>query len=83
MLGFPSEAEVEAIRKKYPVGTKIRVNYMNDPRPIEPGTKGVVDHVDDAGTIHCKFENGRYLGLVPDEDSFDIIKAPNKEREER
>jgi hypothetical protein len=26
--------------------------------------------VDDIGTLHCKFGNGRSLGLIPSEDSF-------------
>ena len=26
--------------------------------------------VDDIGTVHCSFDNGRQLGLVPGEDSF-------------
>ena len=37
----------------------------DDPRPIDPGTKGTVIHVDDIGTVHCSFDNGRQLGLVP------------------
>ena len=45
----------------------------NDPHPIPSGTKGTVELVDDIGTIHCKFDDGRYLGIIPDEDSFHII----------
>lgn len=38
----------------YPKGTRIELQMMgSDPRPIEPGTRGTVDHVDDLGTIHC------------------------------
>ena len=55
----------------YPKGTRILLQMMgSDPRPIEPGTRGTVDHVDDLGTIHCRFDNGRYLGIIPEEDSF-------------
>ena len=35
--------------------------------------KGTVLHVDDLGTVHCAFDNGRQLGLVPGEDSFHKI----------
>ena len=45
----------------------------DDPRPIDPGTKGTVIHVDDIGTVHCSFDSGRQLGLVPGEDSFHKI----------
>jgi hypothetical protein len=61
-------------KTRYPKGTRIVVHYMgDDPRPIEPGTKGTVRCVDDMGTIHCDFDNGRRLGLIPGEDSFAII----------
>jgi len=44
---------------------------MNDPHhPDESGTRGTVEHVDDMGTIHMKWDNGRGLGLVPGEDEF-------------
>lgn len=61
---------VERIKKMYPEGTRLVLISMDDPRPIEPGTRGTVDFVDDIGTIHCKFDNGRCLGLIVGEDSF-------------
>ena len=58
----------------YPEGTRIELVMMgSDPRPIEPGTRGTVDHVDDLGTIHCSFDNGRRLGIIPEEDSFRVL----------
>ena len=72
---FPSQEEVRRIRERFPVGTKIVLDHMgNDPHPIPDGTKGVVKHVDDAGTLHCVFENGRSLGIIPGEDSFHVVK---------
>lgn len=59
------------MKKTYPEGTRILLKHMgDDPRPIEPNTRGTVRHVDDMGTVHCDFDNGRRLGLVPGEDSF-------------
>lgn len=58
-------------RETYPPGTRIMLLHMgNDPRPIEPNTRGTVRVVDDIGTLHCDFDNGRSLGIVPGEDSF-------------
>jgi hypothetical protein len=66
---------VEILKKKYPVGTRIVLDYMgDDPRPIVPGTKGTVRVVDDMGTVHCDFDNGRRLGLIPGEDSFHVVE---------
>ncbi len=58
-------------KELYKPGTRILLEQMgDDPRPIPPGTKGTVRVVDDMGTVHCDFDNGRRLGLVPGEDSF-------------
>ena len=78
MNDFPSQKEVERIKKMYPKGTRILIERMNDPyHPIERGTKGAVDHVDDAGTLHCTFDNGRTLGVVTDADIFHVIDRLN------
>lgn len=54
----------------YPPGTRLELISMDDPQPIPPGSRGTVDHVDDIGTIHMRWDSGRSLGLVPGEDSF-------------
>lgn len=65
---------VDFIKEQYPPGTRIRLNSMEDPyAPIAPGTEGEVDFVDDIGTIHMKWDNGRALGIVPGEDSFSVL----------
>lgn len=65
---------VSFIKEQYPSGTRIRLNSMEDPyAPIAPGTEGVVDFVDNIGTIHMKWDNGRSLGIVPGEDSFSVL----------
>lgn len=43
---------------------------MNDSQAVPPGTRGTVDYVDDLGTIHMNWDNGRTLGICPQEDSF-------------
>ena len=65
---------VNFIKEQYPPGTRIRLNSMDDPyHPILPGTEGEVDFVDDAGSLHMKWDNGRSLALVPGEDSFTVL----------
>ena len=65
---------VQRMKDTYPPGTRIELDFMgDDPRPIAPGTKGTVRIVDDMGTVHCDFDNGRRLGLVPGEDAFHTI----------
>ena len=66
---------IEMMKARYPEGTRICLDNMeNDPHPIPPGTKGTVEFVDDMGTVFCKFDNGRSLGMIPCEDSFHKIQ---------
>ena len=65
---------VKFIKEQYPPGTRIRLNSMNDPyAPIAPGAEGIVELVDDAGSIHMKWDNGRTLAIIPGEDSFTVL----------
>ena len=73
------EELLNKLKERYPPGTRVRLQSMNDPyAPVPSGTEGTVDHVDDAGTIHTIWDNGRTLGLIPGEDSFGIIQ-PKRE----
>ena len=63
--------QVEYYKESYPLGTRILLIHMgSDPRPVVDDTRGTVRCVDDMGTIHCDFDNGRSLGIIPEEDSF-------------
>ena len=63
--------QVEYYKESYPPGTRILLIHMgSEPRLVEDDTKGIVRCVDDMGTIHCDFDNGRRLGIIPREDSF-------------
>ncbi len=68
---------VKRMKEQYPPDTRIRLTHMSDPyAPIAPGTEGKVNFVDDIGTLHCTFDNGRTLGVIPGEDSFSKIPSP-------
>lgn len=61
-------------KSMYPAGTRIELVSMgDDPNPIQSGAKGTVSHVDDIGTVHVEWDNGRVLGLIPGEDNFRVI----------
>lgn len=75
MNKYPERRFVERMKTEYPKGTLICVDNMaDDPHPVKAGTKGTVICVDDAGTVHCSFEDGRQLGLIPQIDSFHKIQ---------
>ena len=63
--------QAQRYKQDYPAGTRILLLRMgNDPCPVEDNMRGTVVAVDDIGTVHCKFDNGRQLGIIPGEDSF-------------
>ena len=64
------ERQAKRYKEMYPAGTRLVCLGMEDMQAISPGTRGTVVHVDDLGTIHMRWDNGRSLGLVPGEDSF-------------
>ena len=75
--------KAEYLKESYPKGTRIVLNSMgDDPRPIESGTRGTVEVVDDTGTVHCRFDNGRSLGLIDGEDDFRALTAQELAEEE-
>ena len=62
--------EIAELRLNYPPGTRIMLDHMDDNWAVPRGTRGSVTQVDDAGTIHMKWDNGRSLGIVPQVDQF-------------
>ena len=74
---------IDYLRKMYPEGTRIKINTMSDPyHPVPSGTLGTVNHVDDAGTIHMKWDNGQSLGLIDEEDDFTVVYRPEYKEEQ-
>ncbi len=69
-----NDAKINWLKEQYPPGTRVQLDRMgDDPRPVEAGTMGTIDAVDDMGTIFCDFDNGRQLGICPEADSFHKI----------
>ena len=55
-------------------GKRIRLIQMNDePNSVPAGTEGTIFHVDDAGTIHVKWDDGSFLGVIIGLDEYQIL----------
>ncbi len=64
------------LTKEELIGRRIVLHKMyDDPKtnPIQPNTMGTIVSVDDMNYYQVKWDNGRTLNLLPDEDDFEFI----------
>jgi len=58
------------------VGRRVRLVRCNDSyTQLQPGAEGTVDLVDDANTLHVKWDSGQSLGLCWDDGDRWVIIA--------
>lgn len=77
-IDIMSQWKINAIKKDYPQGTRVELRSMAGEQQMPLGPQGTVEIVDDIGQIHVKWDNGRNLALVPEEDSF--RRLPDQEQ---
>ena len=55
---------LQALRDRYPAGTRVELVQMDDSQAPPVGTKGTVRGVDDMGSIMVAWDNGCGLNVV-------------------
>jgi len=70
------DENLKEIKEQYKSGMKLKLlEEMKDEKYSLPdGEIGIVDYVDDIGTIHIKWECGSNLGLIPNVDKFEEVE---------
>lgn len=68
------EEKLDRLKKKYPVGTTVKLVMMSDPQAPPVGTLGKVTNVDDIGTVHVAWQNGSSLGLIEGVDKWEAAE---------
>lgn len=63
-----SREALQALRERFPKGTRVELVKMNDPQAPPIGTKGTVRGVDDIGSIMVTWDSGGSLSVVYGED---------------
>ncbi len=70
--------DVKRLRGEFPAGSRVELIWMDDPQAPPIGTTGTVVAVDDAGTIHVKWDNGSRLGIAYGVDCCRKAKKEDK-----
>jgi hypothetical protein len=70
MLGFFSARDKDLSL----IGKRVKIIFMDDADPIPPETTGVIFDIDGAGHYQVKWDNGRSLAIIPDEDKFVFLE---------
>ena len=63
-----SREALQALRKRFPKGTRVELVQMDDPQAPPIGMRGTVTGVDDIGSIMVSWDNGSGLNVVYGED---------------
>ena len=63
-----SREALQALRERFPRGTRVERVQMDDPQAPPIGTKGTVIGVDDIGSIMVSWDNGSGLNVAYGED---------------
>ena len=75
-MRFPRKEIVEAVRARYPKGTRVELVFMDDPYSrLKPGDRGTVEFVDDIATVHVKWDCGSGLGVAYGVDKIRILEG--------
>jgi len=75
---------LQTLKETYPIGSKIKLlEDMEDTQGLKSGQIGILEFIDDEGSLHMRWDNGSGLAIIPETDKFEVIEYPtlNSEKE--
>ena len=63
----------EEMLLRYPIGTRVRLIYMDDHQAPISGTLGTINNIDDIGDLMVSWDDGSSLKLIVGIDAFEVI----------
>ena len=70
-----SKEALQALRERFPKGTRVELVKMDDPQAPPIGTRGTVRGVDDIGSIMVAWDNGGSLSIAYGEDECRVLPS--------
>jgi len=63
------------------VGMRIRMGEMDggELNPVDEDLEGTIHHIDDIGTLHVKWDDGRYIGVIPNVDTYQLLPSEDEQ----
>jgi hypothetical protein len=61
------------------VGMRIRMLSMEDEFPVDEGMEGTIYNIDDLGTLHVKWDDGRNIGIIPGIDEYQVLPPEDEQ----
>ena len=71
-----SREALQALRERYPKGTRVELVQMDDPQAPPIGTKGTVIGVDDIGSVMVAWDTGSGLNVAYGVDVCRKVRIP-------
>lgn len=78
---FPDKSTVEELRRRYPKGSRIVLDFMLDKQAPPIGSQGTCRGVDDAGNVLCVWDEGGGLSIAYGADACHCVSTEQEAKE--
>jgi hypothetical protein len=73
-MQMPGKEKLDGLRRRFTVGSRVRLIHMEDQYAPPEGTLGTVQGIDSMGDLEVSWDTGSNLKLIPGIDGFRLEK---------